>query len=102
METGRLFWQAAGRSLEDGEVWCRFQQDNDGGGGGGDYGGDHGDGGVIMVTVQCCVQVSTSRRVQGLVKKSRWVRSMQVQGPKWFLKAFALARKRRKTAFDHT
>ena len=57
---------------------------------------------VIMVMVQSCVQVSTSRRVQGLVKKSRWVRSMQVQGPKWFLKAFALARKRRKTAFDHT
>ena len=37
METGRLFWQAAGRSVEDGEVWCRFQQD--------DQGGDHGDGG---------------------------------------------------------
>ena len=57
---------------------------------------------LIMVMVRSCVQVSTSRRVQGLVKKSRWVRSMQVQGPKWFLKAFALARKRRKTAFDHT
>ena len=48
METGRLFWQAAGRSVEDGEVWCRFQQDDQGGGGGGDHGGggggDHGGG----------------------------------------------------------
>ena len=43
MGTGRLFWQAAGRSVEDGEVWCRFQQD-DQGGGDGDGGGDHGDG----------------------------------------------------------
>ena len=46
MGTGRLFWQAAGRSVEDGEVWCRFQQDGQGGGdhGGGDHGGgDHGD-----------------------------------------------------------
>ena len=34
METGRLFRQAAGRSVEDGEVWCRFQQDDDGGGDG--------------------------------------------------------------------
>ena len=38
MGTGRLFWQAVGRSVEDGEVWCRFQQDDQGG-------GDHGDGG---------------------------------------------------------
>ena len=45
MGTGRLFWQAAGRSVEDGEVWCRFQQDDQGGGGDhGDGGGDHGDG----------------------------------------------------------
>ena len=41
METGRLFWQAAGRSVEDGEVWCRFQQDDHGDG---DHGDDHGDG----------------------------------------------------------
>ena len=44
METGRLFWQAAGRSVEDGEVWCRFQQDDHGGGDYGDGGVDHGDG----------------------------------------------------------
>ena len=57
---------------------------------------------IMVMVVHSCVQVSTGRRVQGLVKKSRWVRSMQLQGPKWFLKAFALARKRRRTAFDHT
>ena len=39
MGTGRLFWQAAGRSVEDGEVWCRFQQDDQGGGDHGDHGG---------------------------------------------------------------
>ena len=44
MGTGRLFWQAAGRSVESGVVWCRFQQDDQGGGGHGDGGGDHGDG----------------------------------------------------------
>ena len=45
METGRLFWQAAGRSVEDGEVWCRFQHDDQGGDDHGDgySGGDHGD-----------------------------------------------------------
>ena len=45
MGTGRLFWQAAGRSVEDDEVWCRFQQDDQGGGDHGDCGGDHGHGG---------------------------------------------------------
>ena len=45
MGTGRLFWQAAGRSVEDGEVWCRFQQDDQGGGDHVDCGGDHGHGG---------------------------------------------------------
>ena len=45
MGTGRLFWQAAGRSVEDDEVWCRFQQDDQGGGDDhGDGGDDHGDG----------------------------------------------------------
>ena len=42
METGQLFWEAAGRSVEDGEVWCRFQQDDQGGGGGSDDGGGGG------------------------------------------------------------
>ena len=52
METGRLFWQAAGRSVEDGEVWCRFQQDDQGGGGGSDDGGgDHGDGAELCAGI---------------------------------------------------
>ena len=61
METGRLFWQAAG-NVEDGEMWCRFQQDDhgdgdygdDGGGGGGDYGDsavDHGDGAELCAGI---------------------------------------------------
>ena len=48
METGRLFWQAAGRSVEDGEVWCRFQQDDQGGGDHGDGDGGHGDHGAEL------------------------------------------------------
>ena len=48
MGTGRLFWQAAGRSVEDGEVWCRFQQDDQGGGDHGDGDGGHGDHGAEL------------------------------------------------------
>ena len=52
METGRLFWQAAGRSVEDGEVWCRFQQDDHGDGGGyGDGAVDHGDGAELCAGI---------------------------------------------------
>ena len=51
METGRLLWQAAGRSVEDGEVWCRFQQDDHGGGDYGDGGVDHGDGAELCAGI---------------------------------------------------
>ena len=51
MATGRLFWQAAGRSVEDGEVWCRFQQDDHGGGDYGDGGVDHGDGAELCAGI---------------------------------------------------
>ena len=51
METGRLFWQAAGRSEEDDEVWCSFQQDDQGGGDYGDSAVDHGDGAELCAGI---------------------------------------------------
>ena len=85
MGTGRLFWQAAGRSVEDGEVWCRFQQDDQGGGG-------HGDG------AELCAGINEQASA-GLGQEESMGAKHAVAGSKVVFKSFRSCKETQKDCF---
>ena len=101
MGTGRLFWQAAGRSVEDGEVWCRFQQDGQGGGdhGGGDHGGgDHGDGNHGDGGAELCAGFNEQASA-GLGQEESMGAKHAVAGSKVVFKSFRSCKETQKDCF---